>query len=186
MPRNNADFEESKDAQSADKPWSYTHHMTAREIVENYKFHDGGAEQTVGEGGPSVVEWKAREAFNEPLPYYGSDPADESTWKKPDWSGAPKEASEAAPGWYGKLGSLIEKNGYQDNYSSQPHIVEDHPVHGRVLLDGQHRVAAMYKLHPDQLIRVTRSNWAAADDVANKIIKHNDEVRERSREQGNE
>jgi hypothetical protein len=127
--------------QFTEKPWEYKHHMTAREIVENYKFSEGD------------LDWKTKSAFNEPLDFIGgtrryTPTAEEQTSKN------------VHPGWSGHLGKMIQKHGYVDNPNDPIRIVEDHPSKGKTIVEGQHRVAVMFKLNPDQKIPVRKSNWS--------------------------
>ena len=127
--------------QFTEKPWEFKHHMTAREIVENYHFSEGD------------LDWKTKSAFNEPLDFIDGKQRYEPTADE-------QTSKNVHPGWSGHLGEMIQKNGYVDNPNDPIRIVEDHPSKGKAILEGQHRVAAMFKLHPDQVIPVRKSNWA--------------------------
>ena len=149
-----------------EKPWGYTDHMTAREIVNNYDFSEGNIEGLTG------LEWKTRSAYNEPLPFVGG-------WSK--FKANPEEENidkQVMPGWNGYLGKMIETEGYKEDYEFPIHVIDDHPTKGKLIIDGQHRVAVMYKLHPDQKIRVFRSNYKyAVDHAQERLEKHRKRVR---------
>jgi hypothetical protein len=154
--------------QFTDKPWSYTHHTTARKIVEEYGFPEGNLDGMTG------LEYKTKSAFHEPLPW-ASGPDEPYPRSKYD-----EEVNKhIIPGWTGHLGEMIQKEGYKEDYNNPITLCEDHPQYGKCITDGMHRVAVMYKLHPDQIIRVRKNNWA--NEVATWEERQNKSRKERQR-----
>jgi hypothetical protein len=145
-------------------PWSYTHHISPREIIQNYKFGDA-PEGKVGD--VPVLEWKKKSAFNEPLPWGGSRTP--VTRERTEYE--EHVDKHVSPGWSGHLGDMIKNEGYKEDYSNPIHLVEDHPDHGKVIVDGQHRVAVLHHLAPDQKIRVRLSNWAGFQKTSADVLE---------------
>ncbi|CAB4124071.1 hypothetical protein UFOVP45_142 [uncultured Caudovirales phage] len=146
--------------------------MTAREIVNNYNFSEGD------------LDWKTKSAFHKPLDFIGG--ARQYPRTEED-----NTSKNVHPGWSGHLGELIKKQGFVEDPNDPIHVVEDHPDSGPTILDGQHRVAAMFALHPDQKIPVFKSNYAWV--VSNKEQLRTAEANRKKRaeinyqlEQGNE
>lgn len=159
---------ELNENQFNDKPWSYIHHTTAREIVENYSFPEGNIDGMTG------LEYKTKSAFHEPLPWAGGkvEPYRRSVYDE-------EVNKHLIPGWTGHLGELIEKEGYKEDYQNPITLCEDHPEYGKCITDGMHRVAVMYKLYPDQIIRVKKNNWA--NEVATMAEKRKNDEKKRKR-----
>lgn len=152
---------EDAGSQFAEKPWEYKHHMTAREIVENYKFTEGD------------LDWKTKSAFHEPLDFVGGT-------KRYPRTPEDETSKNIHPGWSGHLGEMIQKNGYEDNVNDPIRIVEDHPRHGKAIVEGQHRIAVMFKLHPDQRIPVRKSNWAWIVENSADLREQDEQAKKRA------
>lgn len=125
---------------------------TARQIFDVV---DYGDYNTFGMSKDEALEFKFKEAA-QPNEWFDKNPEDLTNL-----------------GFSGGLLDSIKRNGFMSN---QPVHIATHEVGGKNygpnIIEGHHRVAVMYKLHPDQPIPIRV--WKTADEMMEHFNTHGD------------